>query len=154
MRIVGTYRVSRRRRLTTRDSVAADTATRRDAAALTARLFGPRQDSHDEDSPQGQKQLETGIRQTHTRSRSASTVPCLSPFPPRCASTNFFGILFRNLPRVLLSSVTMSSASGLNSSGIPRVSVFAQAECASRFARAFMGNSNDGIGRTRLKTRF
>lgn len=74
-----TYRVSRRRRLTTSNGVAADAAARRDAAVLRERLVLPQEDTRDEDSPQGQKQLETGIRCAHARSRSVSR--SLSPFP-------------------------------------------------------------------------
>lgn len=52
-----------------------DAATLRDAAALTAGPFGPR-DSVDENPPQGQKYLETRVRQTHSRVTSPATECC------------------------------------------------------------------------------
>lgn len=60
---VFTYQILRPKRLT---SETGDAVARQDTSALTADLFGPH-DSHDENPPQGQKYLETRIRQTHYR---------------------------------------------------------------------------------------
>lgn len=62
-RVLFTYQITSPKWLTSEND---DAVARQDTATVTTSFFGPH-DSHDENPPQGQKYLETRIRQTHYR---------------------------------------------------------------------------------------